>query len=56
MTSRFLLLTLVALVGVAAVVAHARRTGAQPRVVMMASTIGPIDTGIAGAPEEASSR
>lgn len=52
MTSRILLLTLVA-VGLSAVVGHVRPTGAQPRVVMMASTIGPVDAGIVAALEDA---
>ncbi|MFI5325177.1 MAG: substrate-binding domain-containing protein [Candidatus Rokuibacteriota bacterium] len=52
MTSRLLLLTLL-LAGFAAVVDHVRPAGAQPRVVMLASTIGPVDAGIVGALEDA---
>jgi tungstate transport system substrate-binding protein len=52
MTSRLLLLTLL-VAGFAAVVDHARPAGAQPRVVMLASTIGPVDAGIVGALEDA---
>lgn len=52
MTSRILLLTLV-VAGVAAVVDQVRPAGAQPRVVMMASTIGPVDAGIVAALEDA---
>jgi tungstate transport system substrate-binding protein len=53
MTSSTLLLTLVAAVGFAAVIGPARPAGAQPRVVMMASTIGPVDAGIVAALEDA---
>jgi tungstate transport system substrate-binding protein len=52
MTSRLLLLTLLA-AGIAAAADHARPAGAQPRVVMLASTIGPVDAGIVGALEDA---
>lgn len=52
MTSRILLLTLV-VAGLAAVVDAVRPAGARPRVVMMASTIGPVDAGIVSAREDA---
>ena len=52
MTSRLLLLTLL-VAGLAAVADHVRPAGAQPRVVMLASTIGPVDAGIVGALEDA---
>ena len=52
MTSRALLLTLVA-AGFCAVVGHTPPAGAEPRVVMLASTIGPVDAGIVAALEEA---
>ena len=52
MTSRILLLTLL-VAGFAAVVDHVCPAGAQPRVVMLASTIGPVDAGIVGALEDA---
>jgi tungstate transport system substrate-binding protein len=52
MTSRLLLLTLL-VAGFATVVDHVRPAGAQPRMVMMASTIGPVDAGIVAALEDA---
>lgn len=52
MTSRILLLTIV-VAGFAAVADHVRPAGAQSRVVMLASTIGPVDAGIVGALEDA---
>jgi tungstate transport system substrate-binding protein len=52
MTSRLLLLTLVA-AGLCAVVGHGPPACAQPRVVMLASTIGPVDAGIVAALEDA---
>lgn len=52
MTSRALLVTLLA-VGLAAMAGGRERASGQPRIVMMASTIGPIDAGIVAALEEA---
>ncbi len=52
MTSRSLLLTLLAL-GLAVVAGGRLPAAGQPRLVMMASTIGPVDAGIVSALEDA---
>jgi len=52
MTSRALLVTLLAL-GLAVVAGGRQPAGGAPRIVMMASTIGPIDAGIVAALEDA---
>jgi tungstate transport system substrate-binding protein len=52
MTSRALLVTLLAL-GSAVVLGGIESASGQPRIVMMASTIGPIDAGIVAALEDA---
>jgi tungstate transport system substrate-binding protein len=52
MTSRSVL-ALLLIAAVAVIVAGSHSTAAQPRIVMMASTIGPVDAGIVSALEDA---